>query len=170
MALETTLQAILRTMRERSPSGVWEYSLTRDPAGRHRYLVTAHSGNCSIVFTGYSPGDIQVAFLIGGIISATAASTIAQSGLDLLAVVDGEHGDRLPTKTDFVGPEDGPFTVRVRATGPKIETLAAAVACAKQSSLFALHAGDENVAYPTTYGTDGALLAFASFFAGCHPT
>jgi hypothetical protein len=170
MALETTLQAITRTMRERSPPGIWEYGTDTDPtSGRRRYMVIAKSGDCSVVFLGCSPDDIEVAYLIGGIRFPTAAATVAQLGAGLIAVIDGEHGDRLAATTDYVGPAEGPYTIRVRATGPKIETLAAAVACAKEASLFGLYAG-ENVAYPTTFGTDGALLAFASFYAGCHPT
>jgi hypothetical protein len=132
-------------------------------------MVTAKSGDYCVIFTGSSPRDIQVGFLIKNIISMAAASTIVNFGADLVAVMDGEHGDRLPTKTDCVGPEGGPFTVRVRAIGPKVEVLAAAVACAKQSSMFGLYGG-EDVGFPVTYGTDGALLAFASFYAGCHPT
>lgn len=164
MALETSLQAILRTMRERSPpSNQWEYSQQLP-----RYLVTARSGKCGVAFFGTSPLDIALVYMIDTVSRAEAA-VIEKLNSELVVVIDQQHGDRFGAKTTVVDSGRGPYTIRVCVDGPEAADIAAAVACAASSTDFGLYAGPESLAYRASFRVDGALLAFASFFAGCHP-
>lgn len=164
MALETTLQSILRTMRQRAQAkSVWEYGHFNDDAvGRMRYVVIGKVDGGTLAFSATSLHDISVGYFFETV-SETYATFVTKLDSDFVCVIDGEHGDRFPTQISYSG--SGPYTIRVRVSGAKMELLANAIACAQRGTTVGLYGGEE-IACAIELTAEGAPLAFASFFAG----